>query len=225
MDSPRAPSRRTILIGASVLGAAAFAGGAVVVNRRRAAEAAATATPAPGVDPMLLVRNYSPSFGPADAPVTLVEFFDPSCEACRAYHPVVQEIRRQFPTQVRVVLRYAAFHDGSEEAVRILEAARMQDMFEPVLNALLEQQPGWAVDGSPEMDVAWEIAGAAGLDVDKAETDQFFPGITSILNQDAADIEAVGIRQTPTFFLDGKRLENFNADSLIADVRFAVENS
>ncbi len=218
-------NRRTLLIGASALGLAAFAGGTVVLNRRRAAEAETAAAATPAVDEALLVRDYSPSFGPADAPVTLVEFFDPSCEACRAYHPVVQEIRRQFPTQVRVVLRYTVFHEGSDEAVRILEAARMQDKFEPVLDALLEQQPGWAVHGSPEMDVAWEIAGAAGLDLEKAETDQFFPGITGILNQDAADVEALAIRQTPTFFLNGKRLENFSADSLIADVRFAVENS
>lgn len=217
-------SRRTLLIGTSALGLAAFAGGTVVLNRRRAAEAeAAAATPA--VDEAMLVRDYSPSFGPADAPVTLVEFFDPSCEACRAYHPVVQEIPRQFPNEVRVVLRYTVFHEGSDEAVRILEAARMQDKFEPVLDALLEQQPGWAVHGSPPMDVAWEIAGAAGLDLEKAETDQFFPRITGILNQDAADVEALAIRQTPTFFLNGKRLENFSADSLIADVRFAVKNS
>ena len=152
-------NRRTLLIGASALGLAAFAGGAIVLNRRRAAEAEAVAAATPTADQALLVRDYSPSFGPADAPVTLVEFFDPSCEACRAYHPVVQEIRRQFPTQVRVVLRYTVFHEGSDEAVRILEAARMQDKFEPVLDALLEQQPGWAVHGSPEMDVAWEIAG------------------------------------------------------------------
>jgi hypothetical protein len=38
-------------------------------------------------------------------------------------------------------------------------------------------------------------------------------------------VEALAIRQTPTFFLNGRRLENFSADSLIADVRFAVENS
>lgn len=216
-------NRRTLLLGASALGLVAFGGGALLVNRQRQAEAAAAAAPA--ADQALLIRPYSPSFGPADAPVTLVEFFDPSCEACRAYHPVVQEIRRQFLTEVRVVLRYTVFHEGSDEAVRILEAARMQDKFEPVLDALLEQQPGWAVHGSPEMDVAWEIAGAAGLDLERAETDQFFPGITGILNQDAADVEALAIRQTPTFFLNGRRLENFSADSLIADVRFAVENS
>jgi len=218
-------NRRTLLTGASALGLAAFGGGAFVLKRRRQAEADAAAAAAPAVDADLLVRDYSPSFGPADAPVTLVEFFDPSCEACRAYHPVVQEIRRQFPTQVRVVLRYTVFHEGSDEAVRILEAARMQDKFEPVLDALLEQQPGWALHDGPQMDVAWEIAGGAGLDIDKAETDKLFPDITGTLNQDTADVEALSIRQTPTFFLNGKRLENFSAESLIADVRFAVENS
>ncbi|PKP68384.1 MAG: disulfide bond formation protein DsbA [Alphaproteobacteria bacterium HGW-Alphaproteobacteria-5] len=218
-------NRRTLLLGASALGLAAFAGGTYVLNQRRTAEAEAAAAVTPAADTALLIRDHSPSFGPADAPVTLVEFFAPSCEACRAYHPVVQEIRRQFPTQVRVVLRYTVFHEGSDEAVRILEAARMQDKFEPVLDALLEQQPGWAVHGAPQLDVAWEIAGSAGLDLDKAETDKLFPGITGILNQDAADVEALGIRQTPTFFLNGNRLENFSAESLIADVRFAVENS
>ncbi len=218
-------NRRTLLIGASALGLAAFTGGAIVLNRRRAAEAEAAAAATPAADQALLVRDYSPSFGPADAPVTLVEFFDPSCEACRAYHPVVQQIRKQFPTQVRVVLRYTVFHDGSDEAVRILEAARMQNKFEPVLDALLEEQPGWALHDGPMMDIAWEIAGAAGLDTDKAETDILFPGITGTINQDMADVEALQIKQTPTFFLNGRRLENFNADSLIADVRFAVENS
>lgn len=218
-------NRRTLLIGASGLGLAAFAGGAVVLTRRRQAETAAAAATAPTVEPSLLIRAHSPRFGPEDAPVTLVEFFDPSCEACRAYHSVVQEILRQFPTQVRVVLRYTVFHEGSDEAVRILETARMQDQFEPVLDALLEQQPGWAVHGAPRIDLAWEIAGAAGLDLAKAKSDKLFPGITGTLNQDAADVEAVGIRQTPTFFLNGKRLENFDANSLIADVRFAVENA
>ncbi len=218
-------NRRTLLIGASALALAAFGGAAFVFNRRREAELEAAAADTPAVDSSLLIRSHSPSFGPEDAPVTLVEFFDPSCEACRAFHPVVQEIRRQFPTQVRIIPRYTVFHGGADEAVRIQETARMQDKFAPVLDALLEQQPGWAVHGAPQMDVAWEIAGSAGLDLDKAETDRLFPGISGVLNQDMADVEALGIRQTPTFFLNGRRLDNFSAESLIADVRFAVENS
>ncbi|MBO9456620.1 thioredoxin domain-containing protein [Paracoccus sp. R12_1] len=218
-------NRRTLLIGASTLALAAFAGGAVVLTRRREVEAEAAAAGAPAVDPSLLIRAHSPSFGPADAPVTLVEFFDPSCEACRAYHPVVQDIRRQFPNEVRVVLRYTVFHEGSDEAVRILEVARMQEKFEQVLEAILEKQPNWALHDGPQMDLAWRTAGAVGLELDKAESQRLSPEITGILNQDMADVEAVGIRQTPTFFLNGKRLENLSPEKLVAEVRQAVEGA
>lgn len=217
-------NRRKLLLGASALGIAVFAGGAYVLNQRRTAEAEAAAAATPAAETDLLIRPHSPVLGPADAPVTLVEFFDPSCEACRAFHPVVQEIRRQFPTQVRVVMRYTVFHQGSDEAVRILEVARMQNKFEQVLDAILEKQPTWALHDGPQMDVAWRVAGAVGLDLKKSETERLFPGITGVLNQDAADVEALGIRQTPTFFLNGKRLENISAESLIADVKLAVES-
>lgn len=218
-------NRRTLLISASALGVAAFAGGAFYVNRQRAAEveaAAAEAAAAPAIDEALLIRPHSPVLGPADAKVTLVEFFDPSCEACRAFHPVLKQIRETYPNDVRIVMRYTVFHEGSDEAVRILEAARMQDKFEPVLDALLEEQPRWAVHGAPALDVAWEIAASVGMDMARGQQDRLFPGTTAVLNQDTADVEALNIRQTPTFFLNGKRLESFSMESLMEDVRVAV---
>ena len=218
-------NRRTLLIGASALGIAAFAGGAFYVNRQRAADAdvaAAKAAAAPATEENLLIRPHSPVLGPADAHVTLVEFFDPSCEACRAFHPVIEALRKEFPTELRVVLRYTPFHKGSDEAVRILESARMQDKFEHVLNALLEKQDEWAVDGAPDMDQAWRIAGATGMDIVKGKTDRLFPGTTAVLNQDAADLSALGVESTPTFYLDGRKLVNVSFESLQADIRAAV---
>ena len=86
-----------------------------------------------------LIRSYSPIIGPEEAPVTIVEFFDPACEACRAFHPIVKDILAEHDGDVRVVLRYTPFHgEASEQAIRVLEAARMQGVFEPVLEALLE---------------------------------------------------------------------------------------
>lgn len=218
-------NRRTLLIGASAAGAAAFVGGAYVLTRRREAETAAAAAAAPAVDQSLLIRPHSPILGPVDAPVTLVEFFDPSCEACRAFHPILGEVRRQFPTQVRIVMRYTLFHKGSDEAARILEVARMQDKFEQVLGALLEKQPEWAKDGAPQLDLAWQAAGAVGLDLAKAETDKLFPGITATINQDMADVKALGVDRTPTFFLQGKKLEIVSAEKFVEDVRKAVEGA
>lgn len=171
-----------------------------------------------------LIRPYSPILGPANAPVTVVEFFDPACEACRAMHPVVSEIRNQHPDKVRIVMRYAAFHDGSDIAVRILETARLQGIFEPVLNALLEAQPQWASHSGSRLDIAWEAAKIAGLDIEQAQKDMNSEAINNLLIQDAADVETINVNQTPTFFVDGLPLLNFGAEPLMEMVRSRVES-
>ncbi|MES2336142.1 MAG: thioredoxin domain-containing protein [Pseudomonadota bacterium] len=218
-------NRRSLLLGASALGLVVFAGGAVLVSRRNAADRAA-AQAAADVDAedtsdtdATLVRANSPVLGPADAPVTLVEFFDPSCEACRYFHPILKRLRATFQTELRIVMRYTMFHQGSDEAVRILETARIQDLFEPVLNALLERQPEWARDGAPNLDLAWQIAGEAGLDLDTAMVDRALPGIVAIINQDNADVQTMGVNATPTFFINGRRLVDASEEVLYQAVR------
>lgn len=210
-------NRRAVLLGTSAAALAVFGGGAWYLRQQEEAAAAAAVTQ----NPEALVRPNSPILGPAEAPVTLVEFFDPSCEACRAFHPVIEDLRQQYPTQLRIVLRYTPFHEGSDEAVRILEAARRQDKFEPVLDALFEKQPEWAIHGAPDLDRAWRIAGAVGLDLERAQSDRLHPDTTAILNQDVADLQELGVRATPTFFLNGRPLTNLNFDAL----RDAVGNA
>lgn len=163
----------------------------------------------------ILERSYSPSFGPANALVTVVEFFDPACEACRAFHPTVKEILAKYPQDVRVVIRYTPFHDSSEEIVRLLEAARLQNVYEPVLEAILEAQPKWARHGAPQTELAYQAAAAAGLDVEKARIFMRLPDITSIIQQDKADVISAGVRGTPTFFVNGKPLPEFGPRQLV----------
>lgn len=215
-------NRRAIVIGGATAGAALFAGGAWYVTRQRQAEQQAAVQTTLAAQPDALIRPHSPILGQPDAPVTLVEFFDPSCEACRAYHPLVNTLLGEHREELRVVLRYTPFHEGSDEAVRILETARSQSLFEPVLDALFEQQPVWAVHGTPRMDLAWQIAGQAGLNLEQAQKDRLRPDITSILNQDMADVESMQIRATPTFFVGTERLNDLSPDSLRTRVVEAV---
>lgn len=173
------------------------------------------------------VRPHSMILGKVDAPVTITEFFDPSCEACRAFYPYVKQIMERYPDGVRLVLRYAAFHKGSDEAVKILEAARLQDKFVPVLEALLARQPEWATHGEPNLDIAWEAAAAGGLDLAKAREDVKRPGMIGVLNADRADIETLGVTQTPTFFVNGKPLSDTSpqqlADTVASEVQSAMQ--
>ncbi len=172
-----------------------------------------------------LIRSHSPILGPENAAVTIVEFFDPACEACRAFYPIVHKIKNSFPGSVRVVLRYAALHKDSDQAVRILETARIQKKFVPVLEALLEAQPAWASHHAPDISKAWKTAADAGLNIEQAKADMMNSKITAVLTQDMADMRAMGVRRTPTFFVNGKPLTSFGAQQLYDLVRQEVEKS
>ncbi|MEM5537979.1 thioredoxin domain-containing protein [Neptuniibacter pectenicola] len=162
----------------------------------------------------LLERPYSPSLGPKEAKVTIVEFFDPACEACRAFYPFVKKVMNENPENIRLVLRYTAFHEGSDEVIRLLEASRLQGLFKPVLETILARQSSWADHGNPNLSFAWAAAKDAGLDVQKAKQDIHKIEITNVLKQDTADVKALGIKKTPTFFVNGKALETFGAQQL-----------
>lgn len=205
-------NRRNLILSVLALGVAGFGGATWYATRPGPV---AEAEPVAPELAEALIRSYSPVLGPEDAPVTIVEFFDPACEACRAFYPVVEAIMAEHGDAVRVVIRYTPFHGAaSEEAIRVLEAARMQGVFEPVLEAVLREQPRWASHGAPEPGLILEIAATAGLDAEAARTQMLAPDVVAILNQDRADVETVGVRQTPTFFVNGKPLDPFGEAEL-----------
>ena len=211
---------RSIVLSALAVGLAVFA--AAVWYQARPAPIAQVEPVQPEIAEALM-RSYSPIMGPEDAPVTIVEFFDPACEACRAFYPVIKDIMAEHDGQVRVVLRYTAFHGAaSEEAIRVMEAARMQDVYIPVKEAILQFQPRWASHGEPAPGLILGIAEQAGLDIELARVQMMAPQTMGVLNQDRADVETIGVRQTPTFFVNGKPLDPFGADELRALVAAEV---
>lgn len=214
-------NRRGLVIATGALALSFFVGGSVAYNAqqaRRAREIAAARAEA-------LVRSHSPVLGPLNAPVTIVEFFDPSCEACRAFYPPLKQIMGLFPNDVRLVMRYAAFHDGSDAAVKILEAARLQDKFVPVLEALLEFQPEWADHTGPVLEKAWARAKDAGLDIEQAKRDWTRAEIQAALDSDTRDSKSLEVTRTPTFFVNGQPLTDFGPQQLYDMVRREVQKT
>lgn len=212
-------SKRMIVIVTALLAMTIFVGGASLYSR--------SVSPPDGgvVTADTLIRRHSPLLGPEGAPVTIVEFFDPSCEACRAFYPITKQIMAAFPNDVRLILRYAPLHEGSDVVVRILEAARMQGMFIPVLEAILAKQPEWAVHGAPDLEKAWRVAESAGLNLQQARTAAFSEKTTSVLDQDIADMRANGVNRTPSFFVNGKGLSEFGPQQLYELVAQQVDET
>lgn len=178
-----------------------------------------------GVENSRLLRMHTPIIGPLDATVTIVEFFDPACETCRAFYPIVKEIMAQHQGRVRLALRYAPFHQGSDQVVKLLEAARRQGLYTPVLEALLAAQPAWANHVAPNLELAFKAAEEAGLDMTRARQDMESPEIRALLEQDVEDLTVLQVNKTPTFFVNGRGLPSFGPEQLARLVAEEVEKA
>lgn len=163
-----------------------------------------------------LVRMHSPVIGPQSAPVTIVEFFDPACETCRAFYPIVKDLMAQYPDEVKLVIRYAPFHQGSDQVVKLLEASRRQSKYVEVMEAVLKAQPIWADHGQPRPELAWSAAVEVGLDLALARADAQRAEVDAALKQDIEDLTALQVTKTPTFFVNGRSLPSFGPDQLAA---------
>lgn len=199
-----------IIAGVSLLVAFLLARSIYTAQREGEIQAVAQAVDSP------LEREYSQTSGPAEAKVVLVEFFDPACETCREFHTHVKTLLASHPGKVRLVLRYAPFHQGSDTMVLILEAARKQNRFWQTLEVMYETQPKWASHHHPQPDLIWQFLPEAGVDIDRIRRDLNNPDLRAVLNQDIMDAKTLGVRRTPQFFVNGKPLMNFGYPQLKA---------
>ena len=214
-------NQRKIVIVIAVVLVAGFAVAAMVYRSRADQELETAIAEAPSA----LVRPSAKTLGPADAKVHIVEFMDPGCETCRAFHPLVKKLVVDNPGKVRLSIRYLPLHQGSDTMVKILEAADRQDRYWETLHLMFESQPEWASHHHPQPEKIWPLLPEAGVDVEAIRRDMNAPEIAAILEQDLADARTLGIRKTPSFFVNGEPLRQFGPEPLIQLVSEAIAAS
>jgi protein-disulfide isomerase len=165
-------------------------------------------------DSAVFVRDHSPTLGSDDAKVYLVEFMDPACETCAAFSPFVKKMLESNPGKLKLVIRYAPFHDGSDYAVKLLEAAKQQGRYWETLDVMYGTQRYWASHHNPQPEKLWQLLGREGLDVEKLEKDMSDPALERLIDQDLADAKTLNVRKTPGFFVNGKPLQSFGYQQL-----------
>lgn len=205
-------NKKWIVVASVAAVVAAFIAGAVVVKGREKLEV----TQAAQSNSDALIRASSPVFGNPAAKVTIVEFFDPACETCRAFYPLVKTMVNSSFGQVRLVARHAPLHQGSDTAVKILEAARLQGQYWPAVERALAGQPQWAAHGNARPELIWDLIADLGLDMAKARSDADSPVVAQLLAQDIADMKALKVDRTPGFFVNGTPLRDFGEAQLRA---------
>jgi protein-disulfide isomerase len=171
----------------------------------------------------LFVRDHSQTYGSDDAKVYLIEFMDPACETCAAFAPFVKKIMAANPGKIKLVLRYAPFHDGADYFVKILEAAKKQGKYWETLDVMYKSQPYWASHSNPQPQRIWQFLPQAGVDVQQIRKDMNDPAIVKIIEQDLADAKTLNVKKTPGYFANGKPLQTFGSRQLLDLVQSEIK--
>lgn len=160
------------------------------------------------------IREHSKNLGSDDAKVFLVEFMDPACETCAAFSPLVRQIMAAHPGKIKLVVRYAPFHEGADYFVKILEAAKKQEKYWETLDLMFRTQSLWTRHHKAIPEKIWPILANAGLNTDKLKKDMLDPEIDKIIEQDIADAKTLNVRKTPGYFVNGRPLVTFGRQQL-----------
>ncbi len=160
-----------------------------------------------------VVREDSHTVG--SGAVQVVEFGDFQCPACAQAHPDVEKLKEEFKDDITFVFRNFPLpgHPNAQPAAEAAEAAAAQGKFWEMHNKLFETQTQWSSLADPTS-IFTQYAESLGLD-----KEAFTEAVTSKahrtrISQDQSDGYAVGVSGTPTFFINGKKQDSFDYQSL-----------
>lgn len=147
-----------------------------------------------------LALGDSPSKGPPDAKVVLAEFADFQCPACGAARPVIEEVMKRHPRDVRLVFKHfpLSIHENAERAARAAVAAQKQNKFWEMHALLFENQQKL----DPEN--VESLAKGLALDMKRFVQDRDSEATADAVARDRKQGEALALKSTPSLFVNGR---------------------
>ncbi|KND49251.1 MAG: Periplasmic thiol:disulfide interchange protein DsbA [Parcubacteria bacterium C7867-008] len=148
--------------------------------------------------------------GAENSQVILIEYLDFECEACGAYYPLVKKMEAEFGDRITFVARYFPLqgHRNGVPAAHAVEAASRQGKFWEMHDILYERQKDWGEKQVATPEVFEAYAQELGLDMDKFKADVGSPDVAARVKRDMDEGIQLGVKSTPTFFLNGNKLAN-----------------
>lgn len=156
----------------------------------------------------LLVDQTDHIKGNEQAAVTLVEYGDYECPGCAAYAPLVSQAASNFGEDLRIVYRHSPIqgHVNSVPAAYAAEAAGKQGKFWEMNDLLFSSQRNWMGQSDPYPKFE-ELAQSLELNVEQFKSDYDSQDVRDKVQRDKDSADESGVNATPTFFLNGEKVE------------------
>jgi protein-disulfide isomerase len=155
------------------------------------------------------VTDADHKLGAKNGKVTLVEFSDFQCPACKAFAPLVKKLMEDYGTDVTLVYKYFPLpqHDHAEAAAYAAEAAGKQGKFFEMHDILFEKQDEWSTQSDPNKFFE-KYAASLKLNMAQYKKDLASDEAKSIIEKDVLAGTQAGVNSTPSFYLDGVKVNN-----------------
>lgn len=162
--------------------------------------------------------------GNPEAEVTLVEYSDFQCPACASFQPVVEEIMNQYGDKIRFEYKHfpLPIHQYAQQAAVAAEAAGQQGKFFEFHDMLFKNQQTWAGSVAPTAMFA-QYAEELGLDVEQFKAQQKSTILRDHIRAQMGEGRELGITGTPTFYLNGEKMEMNTFEEFISQIAMAVD--
>ncbi|KKW21392.1 MAG: hypothetical protein UY61_C0007G0001 [Candidatus Adlerbacteria bacterium GW2011_GWC1_50_9] len=147
--------------------------------------------------------------GNPESRVTLVEYSDFQCPACKSYYPIVEKLMDEYGSKIRFVYRHFPLpqHKNARPTAFAAEAAGRQGKFWEMVNEIFNHQDEWALLADPK-DTLLSYADEIGLDKEKFLQDFDSNDVREKVEDDLQGGVRSRVRATPTFFLNGAAISN-----------------
>ena len=147
-----------------------------------------------------------PFKGPVDAAVTIAVFDDYQWPYCARLEPFFQQVLDKYPDNVKLVIKHFPLsnHKYAHKAASAALAANVQGKFWEFHSKLFKNYK--VINDAKIQDIAKEL----GLDMEKFTKDMQSPAIKSLIARDVSNGRQIGVRGTPTIFINGKAFKNRN---------------
>lgn len=142
-----------------------------------------------------------------DAEVTIIKYSDYQCPACKYFVSIEEKLKEEFGDDVVIVTKHFPLnmHEHAQVAARAAEAARVQGKYQEMHDLIFEGQEQWARGNAEAMFIGY--AKSLDLDVEQFKEDMNSADMQRIVMHDKREGLGLGVNSTPTFFINGTKLE------------------
>lgn len=151
--------------------------------------------------------------------ILLIEYGDYQCPSCGGAHPNINTLMEEYGDDVTLVFRnfpLTAIHPNARAAAAVAEAAGLQGKFWEMHDRLYESQSDWSnLNANERTSIFNTYAKDLGLDMTKFTADIAAKPVNQKINFDLALGKQSGASATPTFFLDGQKLDDETSGDIV----------